>query len=105
MNFFNSYGGLPDGSLDNIDKYFRKQTDQDYPYLSRLLYNSEYELNYNEFQFQKKGKNIKTCGRHCVVRALLKQLNIYEYKEFLDKLCDTFGIERDYDYLVTLLTA
>lgn len=104
IEFFNSYGGLPDGSLDKIDIRFRKDSNQDYPYLSELLYKSPYHLTYNEFKFQKHDRKIKTCGRHCVVRALLKSLDIYQYKQFLDELCDLFNIGRNYDYLVTLLT-
>lgn len=108
IEFFNSYGSsmapYPDDSLLLIDDEFRKKSFQDYPYLSELLYNSQYELFYNEFQFQKKEDGIKTCGRHCVIRCILKDLNIYEYKKFLDYLCEKLEINYDYDFLVTFLT-
>src|SRR5580698_9294060 len=40
VSFFNSYNGLPDGSLDYINDNYAKISNQDYPYLSKLLYES-----------------------------------------------------------------
>lgn len=102
IEYFNPYGGKIDNSLDYISKKFKKQTNQFFPYLSKLMYNSSYNLNYNEFKFQKKKPDIKTCGRHCVIRVLCKDLNIYEYKELLDKLRKMYNT--DFDGVVTLLT-
>lgn len=102
IEFFNPYGGLVDNSLNYIPNSFRKKTNQLYPYLTKLMYNSPYNLFYNEFKFQKKGYDIKTCGRHCVIRTLLKKLDIYEYKELLDELCKLYRI--NYDGVVTILT-
>jgi hypothetical protein len=103
IEFFNSYGGLPDACLKLIDLDFRKETNQLLPYLKNLMYKSPYELNYNEFQFQKKDYDIKTCGRHCVVRVSCKHLNIYDYKKLLDKLCNI--LDTDYDGVVSILTS
>lgn len=102
IEFFNPYGGIVDDSLDNIPLDFRVKTNQVFPYLSYLMYKSKYNLFYNEFRFQKKGFDIKTCGRHCVVRVLRSNLNIYDYKKFIDELCILFNT--DYDGVVTLLT-
>jgi hypothetical protein len=106
IEFFNSYGGdnsgLPDATLDMIDPEFRVISNQIFPYLTKLMYNSPYQLNYNEFRFQKKGQSIRTCGRHCVIRCLCKNMDIYKYKDFLDKLCNYFRM--DYDGIVTILT-
>jgi hypothetical protein len=102
VEFFNSYGGYPDDSLKKIDKQFAKESKQDYPYLTKLLLNSRYDLFYNEFPFQKKCSKIKTCGRHCIVRILEKHLDIYDYKDKLDKLCQEYDC--DYDDIVTILT-
>lgn len=100
--FFNPYGGFPDDSLMHIDKNFRKKTNQLKPKLSELLMDSRYELSYNEFDFQVKDKNIKTCGRHCVVRLINRDLDLYEYKKYLDKLSNMLNL--DYDGVVTYLT-
>ena len=102
LEFFNSYGGLPDSSLSKINNGIRKVTNQDFPYLSKLLYESPYELFYNEFQFQRKSRDIKTCGRHCIVRAFYKDLDIYQYKKFLDDINKyAFNGKMTYDYIVT----
>lgn len=103
IEFFNPYGGLPDASLKLINPEFRIESNQVLPYLKILMFKSPYELNYNEFRFQKKGYNIKTCGRHCVVRVLCKNMNIYQYKDLLDELRKLF--RTDYDGVVTILTS
>jgi len=103
VEFFNPYGGYPDDSLDNIPKTFRMKTHQYYPYLSQLMYDSPYKLTYNEFEFQKKGIDTKTCGRHCVVRLLCKDLTLYEYVKLMDELCKR--LKTDYDGVVTVLTS
>lgn len=107
IEFFNSYGGdksgLPDASLDLINPQFRVISNQIFPYLKMLMYDSPYELNYNEFPFQQHGQNIRTCGRHCVVRCLCRNMNIYQYKDLLDELCRHF--RTDYDGVVTILTS
>jgi len=102
IEFFNPYGGWPDDSLKHISKEFRDKTYQDKPYLSLLLLNSPYELTYNEFKFQKMKDDIKTCGRHCVVRLWNRYKSLYEYVAYLDDLCERYKM--DYDGVVTMLT-
>lgn len=102
IEFFNPYGGYPDDSLDHIPDDFRDKTNQCYPYLSKLILDSPYELTYNEFDFQEKKGEIKTCGRHCVVRLSLRNLSLYKYKDLLDKLSKKMKL--NYDGIVTLLT-
>lgn len=102
IEFFNPYGGYPDDSLEYIPLHFRKISNQYYPYLSLLMYDSPYKLSFNEFQFQRKNNDIKTCGRHCVVRLLCRNLSLYDYVELLDLLC--LKLNTDYDGVVTMLT-
>lgn len=106
LEFFNPYGGFiegyPDSSLEYIPLDFRLKTHQYYPYLSMLMYNSPYELSYNEYPFQKHNRNIKSCGRHCAIRLVFRNLSLEEYKNMLDLLCNKFKI--NYDQLVTLFT-
>ena len=78
IEFFNPYGGLPDDCLNHINLDFRIESNQVIPILKLLMHESPYELHYNEFQFQQKGYDIKTCGRHCVVRCMLKKYDIYK---------------------------
>ncbi len=102
VEFFNPYGGYPDDSLKIIDKKFRKQSKQDKPYLSLLLLKSPYDLSYNEYKFQKSGSSIQTCGRHCVLRVIFKNLDLKQYREFMNELSNI--LHMDYDNIVTLLT-
>jgi hypothetical protein len=103
VEFFNPYGGYPDDSLSMISMEFRIKSNQLHPYLSILMMDSPYELSYNEHKFQKKGNSINTCGRHCVVRTLFKNLNLKQYTELINLLCYEFDLNPD--GLVTLLTA
>lgn len=102
IEFFNSYGGYPDDSLNYINKKYAEESGQDYPYLTKLFLDSGLNLFYNEYKFQEKNKDIKTCGRHCVVRIIHKMYDIYQYKEILDELCEIYG--SNYDGIVTMLT-
>lgn len=106
IEFFNSYGdmdgpesGMPDYLLRFIPEPFRTNSNQNIAWLSKLLYDvfDDYELIYNEFQFQKLNSKIKTCGRWCCLRAMLKDLPLRQFKDlFLDLYSDK---------LATLLTA
>jgi hypothetical protein len=96
IEFFDPYGGFPDTQLDYIPEYFRKVSGQYYPHLSALLYESPYNLTYNEHKFQKHGPNINTCGRWCALRMALKDLTLKQFS----KLFKT----KYSDYLATLLT-
>lgn len=97
IEFFNPYGGYPDDGLKYIPEDFRKISNQDYPYLSYLMINSPYDLSYNEYVFQKHGKNIRTCGRWSAMRIILKDLTLKEFtKIFLNK---------NGDEMITRLTA
>ncbi len=102
LEFFNPYGGYPDDTLKYIPENFSKQTYQNHTYLTQLLLRSPYNLTYNEYRFQQMGKNIRTCGRHCVTRLLYRWMSLEEYYEFLKGLAKMFDI--NFDQIVTILT-
>lgn len=109
IEFFNPYGdnkyneeGFPDETLTFISKKFRKQSNQDRPVLSQLLLDSPYQLTYNEYPFQEMVEDINTCGRHCAVRLMLRDLPLKEYYKFITYLCKYLDV--DPDQLVTILT-
>lgn len=107
IEFFDPYGrattgGYPDDNLRMIPKDFATISNQEYPYLSYLLDISQYDLTYNEIQFQKREKGIKTCGRHCVFRIENRDMSLYEYEDMMDDLCEEFNT--NYDGVVTLFT-
>ena len=99
LHFFDPYGYMPDEQLDfEIDKNTRKKRHEDFTYLLWLLLNSGYKVTYNEIQFQQDSANVSTCGRHCAIRLLLRNLNEDEYKKIIKRT------KINPDILVTILT-
>lgn len=104
IEFFDPYGGNnePDQELNLINDNIKKITNQDYPYLTKLLYESDYPIEYNNYKFQEHHRDIKTCGRHCIVRVMFKDLLLDEYHRFLLALHKKTKLS--YDEIVTSLT-
>ena len=104
--FFDPYGGnidgIPDEVLQHIDPTFRDETHQNHTYLAKLMYDSRYDLSYNQYKFQEHKEGIKTCGRHVVSRIMFKNLSLDDYKRYLDKLSKYHNL--NYDGIVTYLT-
>jgi hypothetical protein len=95
VEFFNPYGGYPDDTLKLIDKEFAAETAQDAPYLSKLMMRSPYRLSYNQYAFQKYGSGVKTCGRHCASRLLLRALSLDDYKDWIAGQAARTGTDPD----------
>ncbi len=81
LEHFDSYGYVPDDELKvfNLDPQMRKQLGEDYPYLLQLMYDSPYELSFNEHKLQAKKNDIKTCGYWAAMRTVLKHLPLEEF--------------------------
>src|ERR1017187_2346964 len=58
IEFFDPYGGnmKPDKELQMINKDYRNSTNQNFPYLTKLMIDSPYVLTYNHHNFQSKKK-------------------------------------------------
>lgn len=95
IEFFNPYGGYPDDSLEYIPMHFREVSNQLEPYLSMLMYDSPYKLSFNEHKFQHKGSDIKTCGRHCAMRLIYRNLDLAEYTQLMKDLTRNSGLTTD----------
>ena len=99
IEHFDPYGLYIDEELNfNMDPYFRKVSGQDFPHLSFLLYNSPYNLSFNQYKFQQKIKDVSTCGRHTGMRLILRNLNLNDYKKLI---CST---KYTPDEVVTIIT-
>ena len=87
IEYFDSYGELPESAKKNVNKQFLKQTNQYVNVLANLLYkaSSHYPINFNDHKLQKEGKNIATCGKHVVMRILNRNLTTDEYNKLLRK--------------------
>jgi len=97
IEFFDPYGIWPDNELDWVSKETNIKLGQDKPYLSILMFNSPYELTYNNYKFQKKGSGINTCGRWSALRIAMRKMDLEEFKK-------NFYGEKS-DDLVTILTS
>ena len=100
LEFFDPYGHFIDHQLEYIDDEHRLKSNQEYPFLSRLLLNSPYIIDYNNNKIQKEYKNNSTCGRHIALRLLLRDTPLKEYQKIFK---EEEGI--DADDKATYLTA
>jgi len=78
IEVFNSFGGWIDDTLKQISDTFKKEYNQDYKYLTNLLYKHDGIIEYNNKQLQKKA-GTSTCGRWCCYRMKRIDLNIEEF--------------------------
>jgi hypothetical protein len=111
LNYFNSYGdlkskyeGYPDAPLKLIDKKYRKESYQDYPYLTDLMIESDYDLEYNPYDFQKLANNIKTCGYWCVLRLFCKEMDDKKFYNFVMENCRSLNMEPD-EFVVSVINS
>ena len=82
IEFFDSYGTL-ENQLNNIDPYFARLNGEDYPYLTRLLYECPFQIEYNNKTLQSKKSSV--CGRYCILRLLLSDYTIDEFNKLFSK--------------------
>lgn len=73
VEFFDPYGLVPDSEL-KYGNYGNMPH-----YLSMLLSRSSIPVTYNAYDFQQKTTGIDTCGRHCCLRAIYKDLPLSVY--------------------------
>lgn len=98
IELFDSYGIIPDDELKWTKADIKRVLNQDYPYLTYLLYKSGKSIEYNDVPLQGRG-NIKTCGRWSAARIINKHVSIEEFDKF-------FTSDPNYtpDELVTIYT-
>ena len=65
ITYFNSYGAYIDKAMDFIPEEFKNISKQNFPYLLKLLHNSNYEIHFNDVQLQVMDGKSATCGRWC----------------------------------------
>lgn len=105
IEHFDSYSYMPDAEMEFIPKDFRRINKMLRPRLAEMLRDAAdggAKICYNQFELQKEGKNIMTCGRHCLVRWWLKDLAIEQYYDLMRRIRDRFGCT--YDDIVVALT-
>ncbi len=93
IEFYDPYG-------ISVDREFRIIPSKLPRFMSRLLANSHYPIEYNDYPVQRKSEQVNTCGRHVVNRIRHSHMCLEEYN-------DTFGTNNgriDPDKLVVLMT-
>lgn len=100
--YFDPYGNPPDNILDTLTKQKKDELDQETPKLTNFLRNSGYTVDYNIYPYQKVGDNINTCGRHCALRLIHKDLNDVQYYNMIKKYTKKYNL--NIDEIVSLLT-
>ena len=85
LNFYDSYGIKPDSQKDYVDDNFLELSDQMKDYLTQLLLtlSKYYNIEYNEKKLQEKKKGVNTCGRHCIIRIINKDLPLDKFQKVL----------------------
>lgn len=91
LEYFDSYGNKVDEPLKWISKEENNNLGIMEPYLSKIINNSNYKLNYNKTKFQSDNNHseISTCGRHCLFRLMClaeKGHKINEYTQLMKEL-------------------
>lgn len=92
---FDSYGIYPSNQLNYIPTSFLKISDQKKNTILKLLYNSKYNIYYNQHCYQSKSPKIATCGRYCIIAIKNSHLDEEElYKKF-KKLRNKLKVSND----------
>jgi len=85
IEYFDPYGNCIDCNRKWLTKSKLIELHEDKPVLMKLLKASGKNVYYNSYAFQEDGNNINTCGKHCAVRLLFKNLNLDEYLDMIKK--------------------
>lgn len=86
ISVFDSYGLIVDDELDFVPVEKREKLGESFRYLTYLLYNSPYEIEYNNYKFQEYSSGedrINTCGRFVIVRLWNRNLDPEEFKDMI----------------------
>lgn len=81
LEFFDPYGLKIDEELSQADYNRRLHDGKIVPHLTHLIEQSGYTVKSNTVRLQKTFKDVNTCGRHCALRVLLRDLPIKEYNK------------------------
>jgi hypothetical protein len=83
IRFTDSYGAIPDKPLEKLTRFERERLNQDYKYLSDLLINSKYELEYMDKVLQ--NKTSKVCGYYSILSCIMADRPLKEFENLFSK--------------------
>lgn len=87
--FFDSYGMWPDKALKLVNS-------KKVPKLVKWLIKSNKPVSYSPDKLQGSGKNIMTCGRHCIVRHAFSEYSAEKYSKALKKVAKELSTTPDH---------
>lgn len=100
LEFFDSYGLMVDEELKYDNAYnSRLNNGAIVPYLTDLLSKSTYKLIVNRKRLQLFLENINTCGRWCVARVILRNIELQQFIKLF-----TQNVNHTPDFWVTAYT-
>lgn len=106
IEIFNSYGTRPSVELNFLSRVKKMILGQDEKFLNTILTECKgrYKVIYNKKRFQKYSNNIRTCGRHVLLRIMMNTLyrmTLMDYIDFMEKIKERYGL--DYDQIVSVM--
>jgi hypothetical protein len=101
IEFFDSYGNFIDSQLRYVPDRFKHVLGEDYPYLSKLMLDSDYHIIFNPVALQKTRNDVSSCGRHVVMRCNMSYIPLDEYITLMRRKTNITSP----DQMVTYLTA
>lgn len=103
LYFFDSYGYKPDNELSFVDCNKRKELGTAKTYLTDLFNKSDYDISYNNFDYQNKKTNSQTCGRHCcffLKNCINNNMDLEDYYKYMQELKKKY--KKSYDSIVSM---
>ena len=104
LYFFDPYGTKIDAQLDEISPDVNKLMGQGKKWLSELILKDKKikNIDYNDIPYQQLKDNIATCGRHCAVRLLARDLSSKQYEKLMKNTKKRTGYS--FDEIVTIIS-
>jgi hypothetical protein len=97
IRFTDSFGAIVDKPIEKLSKYDRQRFNEDYKYLSDLLINCPYKLEYNEKRIQ--NKHSQVCGYYNILACIMANEPLKSFQNLFSK--DTLANDKLVFYLIT----
>lgn len=83
IDYFDPFGKKIDSVNKQLPNKYRSENHLDYNYLTKLLYDSSYQVEYNEKPIQDEKSSV--CGRYSIVKLALSDLPMTEFQKLFQK--------------------
>lgn len=83
IEFFNSFGSVPDKTLDDIPVSFKATHGESFKRLTEMLLETPLQIEYNDKCLQQDDSSV--CGYYCIVRLCCKDIPIERFQQLFTK--------------------